>query len=192
MYNYPADLIRSGTGGSLTQSDVINAFRTYWSRYTLWTRAYITARAGGMGDPEYIARRGAENARSFAELLNRFYRYQAARSVENVMLERFTASQNVLNSIISGDEALFRDAKAKWFSLTDTLVTLLASLNPYWDLAVLREMVGAQFATLENEIRYRMSPHTQSAFDFDEAEILGERIADYLARGIILHLAIDQ
>ena len=190
MYNYSTDLAGSGPGGSLTQNDVINAFRDYWNRHMMWTRGYIIALINDTSNIEYISQRGIQNTHSLVELLNRFYRYQASRTVEDLLLERFTVSENVLKAIMVGDEAAYVEAKAEWFRLTDTLVTVLSSLNSYWDLTVLRKLVRDHYTALENEMRYRFSQRDFNEFKFTEADHTAQEIADYLARGIILQFGI--
>lgn len=175
--------------GRLTQRAVIDTFREYWERHTLWVRAYIVNLINNSPNTVYIYQRIVENASEFAKLYCGFYDEEC--DIRDLLISRFVPTQRFLYNIFTGDEAAARQEAEEWIRYAGAFAERIAELNPYLDITELRRLQTEYLDAIEAEMRDRM---TQRGYgdDYPETELAAREIADYLAQSIIYQFAIDE
>jgi hypothetical protein len=162
------------------------AMRKLWSDHVIWTRQYIVAAVAGTPDAEAAATRLLANQEDIGNAIVPLYGKEAGAALTELLKSHILIAVDLVAAAIAGDKRAFRRHDKRWDDNADEIAAFLASANPNWAEADVRDLLGQHLALTKGEAVARLEENWDAdvtAFDDIFTEIL--TMADALSGGIV-------
>lgn len=165
--------------------NMIKDFRSQRTEWTYLTRFYIVARIAGLADEGYVTQRFYELIRRMKEKFELVLGTEIANEILNLFSIYTIRMQELLNAILSGDQAAIEVQMNEFRQYEDTVAAYLGSINPYWDETVWKELLNTSAElTIEESYDFYRKDYAAAMQTFEELLYSSLAIGDYFALGL--------
>jgi hypothetical protein len=169
----------------ISASDFRAENRKLWSEHAIWTRNVIFNIIDDLPGTTEAVNRLLRNQDDIGNAFKPFYGNAAGDSLSGLLRRHITTAAEVLIALNADDAAGLTTASTKWYANADSIAMFLSSLNPFWELTEMRDMMNQHLALTTSEAVARHTanyPADVTAFDSVYMDIL--MMADMLSIGI--------
>jgi hypothetical protein len=160
--------------------------RKLWTDHVVWTRDYIIAAVDNKPDAQAAAARLLKNQEDIGAAVAGYYGKEAGDKLTALLKEHITIAVDLIADAKAGNQTRFNTDNDKWKANANEIADFLASANPNWPQATLRDMMAKHLATTTDEVTARLKKDYEAdvkAYDAVYDHIL--MMADALSGGII-------
>lgn len=172
------------------QMNLINDFRAHWTELAIWVRSFMVSTITGFSNITSISDRLFRIPSDLGEMFIPYFGDEISEQFQQLLLMYIVHIQTLITAMFNRDQQAIDAAVVELYQNSDEMAEFLESINPYWNknqwqyqLYQLNEMIIAESVALlsdefekELDIRDRMFQHVLM-------------MGDYMARGVIYHLA---
>lgn len=178
-------------GLTCSQLKLSNTIRRLWIEHVLWTRFFIISTAFDLPDLQPVTQRLLQNPMDFARELQPFYGRQTAMRFEQLLTEHFLIAAALVNAAKAGDTTEVIRQRQKWFRNAKEIASFLASINPFWDECVWRELLFDHLRMTEDEAVFVLTgQYRRSIREYDAIQTQALEMADVMTCGLIRQFCI--
>jgi hypothetical protein len=162
------------------------AMRSLWAQHMEWTYATVVAFASDSPALEATMTRLLRNQAEIGDAVMPYYGTQAGAQLTDLLTTHIEEAVPVLTAAKSGDQAALTTAVEDWYANADEIGDFLASANPNWERADMRQMMKQHITQTIAYASDVIGGNYESGLDkYDEAEAHMTEMADMLTTGII-------
>ena len=173
------------------QVEIMNMFRRLWMEHVLWTRFFIISTAFNLPDLPFVTQRLLRNPADFANAFRPFYGERTAARFEQLLTEHLVIAAQLVNAAKAGDTAEVERLQKLWYANAGEIARFLASINPFWNECVWRELLFDHLRMTEAEAVLTLTgQYEQSIEEYDAIQAEALKMADVMACGIIKQFCI--
>lgn len=170
---------------TFSQINMIFNARLFWRRLTTWTRVYIISRYMGIGtSEEAFSRLYIENL-NFGDLLQIVFGRQIANQFSGLLNQYTIGIRELITAELQENtEAVVQAVDRLYQNATDR-AAFLASINPYFDEAQLRDFLGTYLRyTIEEANSFASGDYRRDIELFDRLTELSNQIGYVFTEGL--------
>lgn len=168
------------------QVDLLNQLRLLWEQHVHWTRYFIISTAANLGDLEPVTKRLLQNPGDFGKVFQMFYDDKIVSTFVNLFTQHLLIAADLVNAAKNGDTSAANEARTKWYKNADEISAFLASINPYWNEQVWRNLFYSHLQMTEQEATLRLAGKYAADVNlYDIIEQQALKMADYMFYGLI-------
>jgi len=165
---------------------LIGNMRRAWIQHVYWMRMLLISIAEKLKDQEDVSARLLLNPTDIANIFGVFYTAEQARIIEDLLSEHLQIGTALITALRDGNTAETESLKNQWNINADQMADMFSSINPYFDLEEVRQMLYNHLDLTTQEIMMRLDGNYAADIDaFDQAEQGALLMADYFSAGII-------
>jgi hypothetical protein len=171
---------------SAKQAELKIAMRKLWTDHTVWTRDYIIAAVDNKPDAQAAATRLLKNQEDIGNAVASYYSKDAGDKLTNLLKQHISIAVDLIADAKASNQSKFNADNDKWKANGNEIADFLASANPNWPQATLRDMMAKHLATTTDEVTARLNKKYDDdvrAYDAVYDHIL--MMSDALSDGII-------
>lgn len=173
------------------QIDLMNKMRMLWEQHIQWTRAFIISTAANLGDLEAVTKRLLENPADFAETLKPFYGCKISDEFKKLFTQHLLIAADLVNALKANNKGKADAARKKWYANADDISVFLSKINPNWNKAKWRTLLGSHLQMTEKEAILRLrGNYAEDIKIYDDIEQEALKMADYMSTGIIRQFSV--
>lgn len=162
------------------------AMRTLWAQHMEWTYATIVAFADGSSALQPTLDRLLRNQADIGDAITPYYGADAGKQLAALLTEHINEAVPVLTAAKAGDAEALEKAVAAWYANARDIADFLASANPHWRQAEMRQMMRGHITqTLAYASDLLNGKHAAAVSAYDTAEAHMAEMADMLSDGIV-------
>ncbi len=166
--------------------DLKNSLRKLWTDHTLWTRGYIIESLGDSPAATPAAARLLRNQEDLGGAVGSVYGDAAGTKVTSLLKQHILIAVDIVNDVKANNTTAQVADEARWAANANEIADTLASVNPAWPDAVMRNLMATHLSTTKNELVARAAgAYTDdvTAYDAVYAHIL--MMSDTISDGIV-------
>ena len=174
--------------GGLTrkQLQLSNTLRRLWMEHVLWTRFFLISTAFDLPDLQAVTNRLLQNPHDFAEVLTSLYGRQKAAQFDKLFTDHLLIAAALVNAAKAGNTAEVEKQRKLWYENAAEIANFLASINPFWNERVWRDLLFEHLEMTENEaVQILRGQYERSIEEYDEIQEEALEMADEMTVGII-------
>ncbi len=174
-------------GMSAAQVGLMANMRIAWMEHVMWSRSLIISIAEKLADEDAVTNRLLLNPAQIAALFRPYYGPTAALKIQELLTEHLVIGKELITAVTDGDTAAAEDANHRWYQNADEMAVAFHSLNPYYGLKEMREMLYTHLDLTKQELGQRLEgnyPADISTYDTIESQAI--HMADTFTNGIFL------
>lgn len=157
-----------------------------WSQHMEWTYATVIAFAEDSPALQASLNRLLQNQQDIGDAIEPFYGAAAADQLTALLTEHIEGAVPVLVAAKAGDSAALQTALDAWYANAEAIADFLASANPHWKQAEMRDMMQLHITqTVAYAGDALAGDFAGTIADYDIAEAHMHEMADILAAGLI-------
>ncbi len=160
--------------------------RKLWTDHVVWTREYIVAAVANTPDQTAAANRLMKNQEDIGQAVATYYGTDAGNKLTSLLKEHISIAVDLVTDAKAKNQTKFNADNTKWQNNANQIADFLASANPNWPQADLRNMMATHLSTTADELNARINKDYAAdvkAFDAIYNHIL--TMSDALSGGII-------
>lgn len=159
--------------------------RMLWEQHIAWTRMTIISIAAALPDQKFVIKRLLRNAKDMGAVLNPFYENEIAAEFNKLLKDHLVIAAELVKASKAGDSRIAAKAERQWYQNADEIAAFLASINPNWSEADLKEMLYEHLQLTKDEAVARLSGnYAKDIAIYDRIENQALLMADALSAGI--------
>jgi len=158
-----------------------------WVQHVYWTRMLLISIAERLKDLNEVTARLMRNPKDIADIFAGYYGPVAAGAIERLLTEHLQIGADLITALRDGRTADAENLKTKWYANADKMAAAFNSINPYYGLDELRNMLYTHLDLTTQEVAMRLAGNYAEdikAFDRVEQEAVS-MMADYFSFGIL-------
>lgn len=169
----------------ITYFNMIKDFRKIRTEWTYLTRLYIDAKIVGLGDEAYVTQKFYELLLRMENKFELILGAEIANEIVNLLSIYTIRIGELINAILSGDEAAIEVQANELHQYKDNLAVYLGSINPYWDEAEWKELFDTSVELIIKEsYEFYRKDYIAATKTFEELLYSSLAIGDYFALGL--------
>lgn len=168
------------------QIALLNMLRELWEQHVYWTRFFIISTVSDLEDLKNVTNRLLQNPDDFAKLLTPFYGTKVAKQFADLLRQHLLIASDLVNAAKKQESGNVEIARRKWYANADEIAKFLASINPYWNEAIWKNLLYKHLEMTEREAVLRLNGnYSEDIKNFDSIEQQALKMADYMFSGIV-------
>ncbi len=180
----PAMKMESTTSSS--QIALHSAMRTLWDQHMQWTYDTVIAFAAGSDGLDPTIGRILQNQVDIGNAIAPYYGDAAATQLTDLLTTHIKEAVPVLVAAKAGDTPALNKAVQNWYANATDIADFLATANPNWKKADLRNMMKSHITqTIAYASDVLTGDYAKAIVDYDTAQTNMVHMADMLSDGII-------
>jgi hypothetical protein len=181
-----ASSIQTSTGNADKQISLYTGMRKLWADHVFWTREYIVGAINGSPAANAAATRLMKNQEDIGAAVASYYGKDAGDRLTALLKEHISIAVEIVAAAKANDQVKFKDANTRWQANADQIATFLASANPNWSEADLKDMMSMHLSTTADELNAVLKKeYDKSVAAFDTVFDHMMKMSDALSAGII-------
>jgi hypothetical protein len=167
-------------------SDLRAGMRKLWEDHITWTRVYIIDALAGLPDTNAAAARLLKNQDDIGAAIVPYYGAAAASKLTALLKDHIMIATEVLKAAKAGDSAQVAAQQKRWSANADDIAAFLASANPAWPRATVRDALQKHLDFTTTEVVSRLQGNWAAdiaAYDANHDHMM--MLSDMLTDGII-------
>ena len=160
--------------------------RALWEDHVAWTRLFIVSAVAGSPNTDATLARLLQNQTDIGNAVAEFYGADAGTKLTTLLNGHIATAGDILTAAKAHDDPGVTKASAAWYANADEIAAFLASANPAWPEAALKDMMHAHLDQTLAEATAELTgdyPKSVSEYDHIVTHILD--MADALSSGIV-------
>jgi len=160
--------------------------RKLWTDHVTWTRLFLVSAIADLPDLQATTNRLLQNQDDIGAAIATFYGADAGAQLSSLLREHILIAAALVNAAKSGDSTEVATQHDRWYANADEIAAFLASANPAWPEASLRDMMHTHLDQTLAEATARLQGDWNA--DVAEYDHIVDHIlemADTLADGIV-------
>lgn len=163
-----------------------SAMRTLWAEHMQWTYDTVVAFAADSTGLNATIGRILQNQVDIGNAIAPYYGDAAATQLTALLTTHIKDAVPVLVAAKAGDTAALDTAVAAWYANAQEIGDFLATANPNWKQADMRDMMKSHITqTIGYATDLLTGDYAKAITDYDAAEAHMVQMADMLSTGII-------
>ncbi len=168
------------------QIALYSGMRTLWAEHMQWTYDTVVAFAAGSAGLDPTIGRILQNQVDIGNAIAPYYGDAAATQLTDLLSTHIKDAVPVLVAAKAGDSAALDTAVAAWYANAQEIGDFLATANPNWKQADMRDMMKMHITqTIGYATDLLTGDYAKAITDYDAAEAHMVQMADMLSSGII-------
>jgi hypothetical protein len=160
--------------------------RALWEDHVAWTRLFIVSAVAGLPDTDATAKRLLQNQTDIGNAVANFYGKDAGSKLEALLKDHILIAGDIIGAAKAKNDAKVKDRSTAWYANADEIAAFLASANPAWSAATLKDMMRAHLdQTLKEATAQLSGDYATSVAEYAHITTHILEMADALASGII-------
>lgn len=173
-------------GMSESTSEFQMSMRRLWEDHITWTRLYIISDVNNLSDKSEVAARLMKNQEDIGNAIKPYYGGAAGDQLTSLLKEHIQGAVAVLDAAEANDTAALNKAVEDWYANGDDIAAFLASANPNWPEADLKDMMKKHLDTTLAEAQDILgNKSAASVSDYDMVKDHIYEMSDALSEGIV-------
>jgi hypothetical protein len=167
-------------------SDLRAGMRKLWEDHITWTRVYIIDALAGLPDADATAARLLRNQDDIGAAIVPYYGAAAGTKLTALLKDHIMIATEVLKAAKAGNNAQVTAQQARWSANADEIAAFLASANPAWPRATVRDGLQKHLDFTTTEVVSRLHSDWAAdiaAYDANHDHML--MFSDMLTDGIV-------
>ena len=170
----------------LLQFILIGNMRREWKQHVYWTRMLLISIAEKLKDEEETTARLLRNPTDIANIFGIFYTAEQASIIEDLLSEHLQIGAALITALRDENTTETESLKTQWYLNADQMADMFSSINPYFDLEEVRNMLYNHLDLTTEAVAMRLAGNYAADIDaFDRAEQGAIIMADYFSTGIL-------
>lgn len=171
---------------SSSQIALHSAMRTLWDQHMQWTYDTVIAFAAGSDGLDPTIGRILQNQVDIGNAIAPYYGDAAATQLTDLLTTHIKEAVPVLVAAKAGDTPALNKAVQNWYANAKDIADFLATANPNWKKADLRNMMKSHITqTITYASDILTGDYAKAIVDYDAAQTNMVHMADMLSDGII-------
>ena len=168
------------------QITLYSAMRTLWAEHMQWTYDTVVAFSADSAGLNPTIGRILQNQVDIGNAIAPYYGDAAAKQLTDLLTTHIKDAVPVLVAAKAGNTAALETAVAAWYANAQEVGDFLATANPNWKQADMRDMMKAHITqTIGYATDVLTGDYAKAITDYDVAEAHMVQMADMLSTGII-------
>lgn len=187
MYNnfYPYYRLDNMPTG-MSALELNNEMRRLWQEHGIWTKLAITALASNAPDTQLVTARLLRNGDDFAKLFSNFYDPTSSQKFGELIKEHLMIAADLVMAAKRNDTNAMNAIEKKWYANADEIANFMGSINPYWNVFEVRNMLHQHLALVKDEaVAILNHKYAEEITIFDQIGMQAMMMADMFTNGII-------
>jgi hypothetical protein len=162
------------------------AMRSLWAQHMEWTYATVVAFASDSPALQATMTRLLRNQADIGDAVAPYYGADAGKQLTDLLTTHIEEAVPVLTAAQSGDKRGLTTAVDAWYANSHEIADFLASANPSWEQADMRQMMKEHITQTIGYATDVLGGNYDSALDkYDQAEAHMIEMADMLTAGLV-------
>lgn len=162
------------------------AMRKLWEDHIVWTRNYIISALANLEDSQAVVERLLQNQVDIGDAIKPVYGKNAGDTLAALLKDHILIAAEVVTAAKSGDTAALKTSSEKWRSNANDIAKFLSSANPYWNNAMLQDMLYKHLEFTTGEVVSRLGKKWKEDIAFyDKGHEHMLMFSDMLTNGVI-------
>ena len=176
----------SATAGTLDAAAFRHDMRKLWEDHVQWTRLFIVSAVAGLPDAHATLDRLLQNQTDIGNAVAAYYGNDAGTQLATLLKGHIATAGDLLTAAKAGDNAAVTKASTDWYANADQIAAFLASANPAWPEATLKDMMHTHLdQTLAEATAQLTGDYAKSVSEYDHIVTHIIDMADALSSGIV-------
>lgn len=155
-------------------------------QYFLWLTTYIINVSCNFSNIPFITQRITQIVEDIAVIINYYYGYQNSKIFELLLKNHFFISAKYVNEIHNGNIDAANEDKIELYNNSNDIANYFSGLNTYWTDQEWQNILYSHINMLEEHFGCKYYTQSEVITGINnEVENEANRIADYMAQGII-------
>jgi hypothetical protein len=168
------------------QTSLRVAMRSLWAQHMEWTYATVVAFASDSPALPATMTRLLRNQADIGAAVMPYYGADAGTQLTDLLSTHIKDAVPVLTAAKTGDDAGLTAAVDTWYANAQEIADFLASANPGWEQAGMRQMMKGHITQTIGYASDVLGGNFESALEkYDEAEAHMTEMADMLTAGLV-------
>jgi hypothetical protein len=168
------------------QIALYTGMRKLWADHMFWTREYLVAAVAAGQNADAAAARLMRNQEDIGNAVAGYYGADAGRQVTTLLKQHISIAVDIVTAAKANDQVKLADANKRWQDNGNQIADFLASANPNWPKATLRDMLQKHLATTAEELKaLQNKDYAGAVAKFDTALDHMMMFADTVSAGIV-------
>jgi hypothetical protein len=160
--------------------------RKLWEDHVQWTRLFIVSAVAGLPDANATLDRLLQNQTDIGNAVATYYGNDAGAQLTTLLKGHIATAGDLLTAAKAGDNAAVTKASTDWYANADQIAAFLASANPAWPEATLKDMMHTHLdQTLAEATAQLTGDYAKSVSEYDHIVTHIIDMADALSSGIV-------
>lgn len=171
---------------SINQFDLSNSMRMLWQQHVFWTRLLIISILDDLPDKNATQNRLLQNPIDLGKLFGQFYGNDIQKIITDLLTEHLVLGAQLISAYKINNLQEIRRLNILWYENADKMTAAFASINPFYNNDILKEMLYTHLDLTKKEISLRvLKKFEEDIINFDQLEIEAINMADYFTCGIV-------
>lgn len=163
-----------------------NNMRLVWEQHIYWTRMLLISIAEKLSDEKDVANRLMQNPDDIAKIFADYYPADVTNSISELLTQHLQIGGELITALRDNKTDEAAKLNQQWYNNADKMAIAFNSINPYFTLADMRDMLYKHLELTTNEVNLRLAgKYSEDIKAFDEVEQEALAMADYFTTGII-------
>lgn len=172
------------------QMNLLIRIRTLWREMATWTWAYLLNKAAETEIAEDVFNRLYKIPQEFGNTIRLVMGNQIAERYVQLLSLQIVLIREIIEAQMAGNIDLVNEKVRQLYQNAEDRTKFIASINPYWDETVVRNLIYTYHQYTLEEISTLLSGDYQKNIDiYDRLLHHTDSIGDYFAQGLFNYLA---
>jgi hypothetical protein len=168
------------------QMNVITEYQRLWMQIASWMRAFFKSSLEDSADLAAVTARLFEIPIDFYNAFRPYFTEEQSTQLYNIVYRLVYNNYELINAYKANDRVPIDASTIDWYQGASELAAFLASVNIYWDQAILDSLLFSYGKLkIEEIIAYYNQEYQKEINIYNTLEDSAVLIGSYMARGII-------
>ena len=172
---------------SANQVRLLEQMNLVWEQHIMWTRMLLISIVGDLKDLDATQARLLRNPRDIANIFRIYYGNNVANEIERLLTEHLVIGKEIIVAAKNKNQEQVNILNRKWYQNADQMAEAFSSINPFYPLEEIRQMLYDHLRLTTIEVTERINGnYTEdiNAYDVVQQEIL--RMSSFFVNGIVM------
>ena len=171
------------------QLNLLFQSRMVWRDLSVWTRAFLETKHGGLGDPDAIREKFNELLGRITNVINLVFGEQVADRYLDFSNNFFNGLNDLVDAQILGDTEAVDELAQQLHKNSQQAADFFAEINPYWSRSKWRDFFYQYTQNAIDESTTFLEERVMDNIDiFDKILLLSSQMGEHYAQGIFDYL----
>ncbi len=172
---------------SPSQVQLLEKMNLVWEQHIMWTRMLLISIAENLKDLDATQARLLRNPKNIADIFRIYYGNAVANKIEQLLTEHLVIGKELIVALKNKNQREATKLNEQWYKNADEMAIAFSSINPFYPLKDVREMLYEHLRLTSNEVNNRLNGNYAEdiiAYDMVQKEIL--KMSQFFVNGIVM------
>jgi hypothetical protein len=161
----------------------------FWFELATWTRYYLISRYRGIGNEDIILARLNKVVEEFGIMLRRIFGDQITEEFLNLIYTHIELITSLVTAEIEHNTEVADEATRLLYQNAEQSASFLASINPFWNEAILRDRLYSYIrSTIEESVTFLTGEYDKNIDIFARILTHAENTGNEFAMGLFNYI----